>query len=229
MGRRLTAHRRTEPCEECGQIHEACTAHNRSHMPCKGKPVSGGTTCRFHGGTVPRGALSSSFKHGRYSQYLDGKALDRYQRGLSDRQLLVLEDEIALVDTRMGELLERIGKHDVPAWDLVKSEFLTLEAAARAGDQNGIRAALLGLSGAIRNGMSERDAWSDVLGVLDQRRKLVESERKRMLEAQQFVAVGQVMLMVAALNDAVRRHVKDRDTLAAISGEIRRLAPTAPS
>ena len=229
MGRRLTAHRRTEPCEECGQIHEACTAHNRSHMPCKGKPVSGGTTCRFHGGTVPRGALSSSFKHGRYSQYLDGKALDRYQRGLSDRQLLVLEDEIALVDTRLGELLERLGKHDVPAWDRVRARFGDLDAAARSGDREALRLALVGLSAAINEGMGDREAWADVLDIVDQRRKLVESERKRMLEAQQFVAVGQVMLMVAALNDAVRRHVKDRDTLAAISGEIRRLAPTAPS
>lgn len=39
------------PCTRCGQIHPGCTGHRSSGgQPCKNKPLTGLTVCRYHGG-----------------------------------------------------------------------------------------------------------------------------------------------------------------------------------
>lgn len=61
--------------------------------------------------------------------------------------------------------------------------------------------------------------WDSIVTLVEQRRKLVESERKRMLQLQQMITAEEAMVLVAQVLDAVRRHVLDRDTLAAIGRE----------
>lgn len=65
-----------------------------------------------------------------------------------------------------------------------------------------------------------REAWGEVLHVTGQRRVLVESERKRLVETQQMISSERAMVLVTALVDVVRRHVRDHDTLRAISGDL---------
>lgn len=65
--------------------------------------------------------------------------------------------------------------------------------------------------------------WPDVVAIMEQRRKLVESERKRLVDMQQMITTEQAMLLIAAISDAVRRHVDDRTILAAISADVARI------
>jgi hypothetical protein len=51
----------------------------------------------------------------------------------------------------------------------------------------------------------------------------VESERKRVVEAQQVIAIEQALGMMSVLVDVVRRHVRDDATLRIISNEFARL------
>lgn len=52
--RRGTAYRRTEACDECGQLHPDCTAHNKAKGPCGEFPQQGQTVCHLHGGKAPQ-------------------------------------------------------------------------------------------------------------------------------------------------------------------------------
>jgi hypothetical protein len=81
--------------------------------------------------------------------------------------------------------------------------------------------ALLGQ--AIDAGADDHDTWDAIIALTDQRRKLVESEAKRLQTMQQMISAQQAMVLVAALVDVVRRHVTDREVLAVISNEIRAL------
>ena len=60
-----------------------------------------------------------------------------------------------------------------------------------------------------------------------QRRRLVASERKRLVETQQMLSVEQAMLFVTALAEAARRHVTDPRVLAAMSDDIERTLSAA--
>lgn len=64
------------------------------------------------------------------------------------------------------------------------------------------------------------EAWAEVRDLVEQRRKLVESERKRMLEIQQMMTVTEAVAFVMAVMDVVKRHVADRSALAAIGNEL---------
>lgn len=61
--------------------------------------------------------------------------------------------------------------------------------------------------------------WETVVLLVEQRRRLVESERKRLIDLQQVVTAGEAVALATQLIDVVRRHVTDRETLAAIGRE----------
>ena len=62
--------------------------------------------------------------------------------------------------------------------------------------------------------------------LLDERRKLVESERKRLVEMQQMLSTEQAMTLLAAVIDGIKKNVPDRRPVAAIAADIGKLAGT---
>ena len=70
--------------------------------------------------------------------------------------------------------------------------------------------------------------WDDLCRLLDQRRKLVESERRRMVEMHQMLTTEEAMTLLAAVVDSLRRHVVDRKVLAAVSADLTRLVAHTP-
>ena len=164
---------------------QRCTAvSKRSGEHCRRAPTPGRSVCYYHGSKSPRGIASPNLTHGRYSQALPGRLLERYHTALADGVLLELRDEVAVLEARLVEVLGR-AEHD--------------EAA-----------------------------WPEARELIQERRRLVESERKRLVEQQQMLSVEQAMTLLAAVADTVRRHVRDRDTLAAISAELGRLVALPP-
>lgn len=65
--------------------------------------------------------------------------------------------------------------------------------------------------------------WGEFFALLEHVRALAETERRRLEAGHKALTSERVMLLVAALVDAVRRHVDDRGTLDAISRDISRL------
>ena len=70
--------------------------------------------------------------------------------------------------------------------------------------------------------------WDDLCRLLDQRRKLVESERRRMVEMHQMLTTEEAMTLLAAVVDSLRRHIVDRKVLAAVSADLTRLVAHTP-
>lgn len=56
--------------------------------------------------------------------------------------------------------------------------------------------------------------------LIEQRRRLVETERKRLVDMQQMITSEQAMLLVGALVGIIRARVNDPSTLAAIQSDI---------
>jgi hypothetical protein len=202
-----------------------CTSKSkRSGERCRKPPARGRATCRFHGGSSLVGPAAPAFKTGRYSKLLPAGLAERYTEALSDAELLGLRDEVALVDVRLAALLERVTTGEsAKAWRELVAAMDAFTAARARGDIATMNGTLNRVAEIAAAGQDDTAAWAEIVSLLDERRKLAESERKRLAEAGQWLSVEQATVLLTAVVDAVRRNVSDPASLRAIGDEINRL------
>jgi hypothetical protein len=210
-----------------------CTAYRRGGKePCKAFAMHGRNVCRLHGGKSLAGNASATFKTGRYSKHLPEHLRARYQTALGDADLLVMRDEVSLTDARLTDLITRLNDQDNAArWYSVRAAFREYtQALAHDGEEDAADPAMLltRLEGAIFAGSDDDRVWDGIADVIEQRRKLVESERKRLVDLQQMLTAEQAMVLLSQVADTVRRHVTDRTALAGISADLVRLMAHGP-
>lgn len=170
------------------------------------------------------GAASPQFRTGRYSKYLPARLSGKYEQSKSDPNLLALKEEVSVVDARIAELLERIDTGESQSqWALLQGVHSQLMMAVQARDTGKMAALIKRIGDLIDTGSKDASAWGDIFEAIEQRRKLVESERKRLVEMQQYVTAEQAMLLISALVDVVTRHVSDRDIISAIYSDVGKL------
>jgi len=175
---------------------------------CKQPVVPGKEVCHYHGGKTPGGIASPHYKTGRYSKYLPTRLLARYQEAKADPDLLELRSEIALTDARISELVARVDTGESGAlWGRLAGLTDKADQARYRGDTAALASVLNVLFQAIRAGAQDWETWAEVFGLLEQRRRLVESERKRLVEMHQMVQVEKAMVLVDRLALSVREHV----------------------
>lgn len=197
-----------------------CGAKTRSGEPCRKFAMPNGR-CRLHGGKTPQGFVLPQTTTGRYSKHLPTRMLATYDAAQADPDLLALNAEIALIDARLSDVLGRVDTGESGhIWQELKATYKELQDANRTGDTQAARVALTEIGSLITRGHLDYAAWSDVRTLIEQRRKLVESERKRLAEMQQLITSEQAMLLVARLYDSVTRHVSDRAVLTAIAADL---------
>lgn len=189
--------------------------------------MTGYEVCQVHGGATPRGAALPQFKHGRYSKSLPARLAARYAASASDPRLLELNQEIALVDARLEDMLARVDTGESGAiWTGLLSAKEELLAARRANDMPGQLAALALITDLITKGHADYRAWAEVGALLEQRRRLVESENKRRKDMQEFITSQQALTLMGAIVGIIKEHVTDRTQLNRIAHAIDALALT---
>jgi hypothetical protein len=162
--------------------------------------------------------------HGRYSKYLPSNVLIRYEEGLADPALMQQKDEIALLGARIIEIIARLNTGESPfAWRMVRAAYETLTGALFSKSPNDLKTAVEELHDAIDRAESEAEIWDELISLFEQRRRLVEGERRLEEMAAQNITAREMVTLVAALVDVIRRHVTDGETLTAIATEIRLL------
>jgi hypothetical protein len=75
----------------------------------------------------------------------------------------------------------------------------------------------------IEQATDDRDAWAEIGELIEQRRKLTESEQKRMVVLQQMMSIEEAMVIMHRIVDIVTRHVTDRQVISAIIVDLRAL------
>lgn len=221
-GAALSPHDEGSPHEE--QLDpRRCGARRRDGGRCTQWKLRGRPRCKLHGGRSLIGAEQPRFKTGRYSKHLPARLAGRYLEALEDPELLSTRAEIALVEARLAELLGRLTTGESGAAWRAAADALTLLEVALAGDGKGVSGALAHLRTIIAAGVGEAATWRELYAVLDQRTRLAESERRRLVEAHQVITVERALLLVSALSEVVRRHVTDRNVRNRIASDLQRL------
>lgn len=198
-----------------------CQAHKTNGDPCNAQAIRGKRVCRVHGGLTPSGLASPHYTHGRYSKALPARLAARYDEATTDPALLELRADVALLDARLADVLGRVDTGESGAlWTTLQNHRRDVLAAKRAGDSVAQAVALNALLETVGQGHADYRAWQEIGALLEQRRKLVESERKRLIEAQQTLTVEKAMLLIGAISGIIKAHVHDRAILAAIGRDI---------
>ena len=196
----------------------------RSGKRCKNNTSAGKVVCHIHGGKTPVGIASPNYKTGRYSKYLPSRLAGRYQEAVNDPGLLELNHEIALMDARLTSLLERVETGETASlWEDVSRAWAELTAAIREQNKVKQQETAVKLDALIRSGQDDYEAWHEIQDTIEQRRKLVESERKRLVEAQQHVTTVQAMTLIGNILAIIKNNVTDAKTLQAISADVGQL------
>lgn len=208
-----------------------CEAKSKqSGQRCKRHAVPGKRVCVIHGGKSASGAASATFKHGRYSKDLPTRLAQRYHEAQADSELLELREEIALVDSRLADLLLRVDSGEAGHWwKELKRIYGEYQEAVGKSDVATMSKRLAELGGSIQSGTSDYHAWGEVYNVIEQRRKLVESERKRMVELGQMISAAAAMVLIARLTEVIQTHVTDKRALAAIAADVGKLIAQDPA
>jgi hypothetical protein len=191
---------------------------------CVNYPVKGMTRCRMHGGSTPVGEKNPNFTHGRYSKNMPPRLITRYMEAKSDPDILVLKDEISLIEARLGDLLSRVDSGESGIiWKRLSEAFEAFNVARNQKDASLMMTYLEEMHTLIKKGKSDYAAWNEVSSILELRRKLVESERKRLIQAQQVITVDKVMTLLGAVDNIIRSHIGDQLTIQNIALDIRNL------
>ena len=200
-----------------------CGAKKRDGTPCRARAIPNGR-CRLHGGKSLIGPASPTFKHGRYSKVIPSNLGERYQQALADENLLALNEEIALFDARLGQLLSKVDTGEAGAlWRKAKDEYKLLDQAIRDGDAAELKTHMANLGVLLGRGVSDYAAWDEIGKTVALREKLAASERKRLVETQVTLDLRTGQAFILRVLQSVERHVEDRQTLAAIATELRPL------
>lgn len=200
----------------------------------------------MHGGKSLAGVASPNFKTGRHSQDLPLRLRARYGDRIADPNLLSLADDIALTDTRIGELLAKLPDDEETArtWNAFTLHFAAARAAySRARDKRrteeqradaqaefwqAFEAAEMLYEEGMKAQSDASEIWSGVAFFAGEKRKAVETEITRIARATEMITRDQAAMLVAGIAAVIRANVNDRTALQRIQDGIRRLVSFSP-
>lgn len=200
-----------------------CGAKKKNGKPCTAtliNPDNG--RCRMHGANSRAGIAHHNFIDGRTSRRLPARMVAAYEAAQADPNLLELRNDIALVDARLSDVLSRVDSGEAGSlWKNARDAMAQFQAAG--ADLAKAKSALAVLNDVLVRGAGDWEAWHEIGDLLDQRRRLIESERKRLTDMHQMIATERVMLLMGALANVIREHVDDKNVLNEISNDFSRI------
>jgi hypothetical protein len=204
-----------------GENAPRCGARTRRGEPCRNAGMPPSNRCRMHGGASLRGIEHPNFRHGKFAKDLLPRLQQDYYRTLEDSRILALVDEIALLSTRIHDVL-RSGESG-KAWKDVHAAWSEVDEAVSEGDAHRLRKGLEEMERTIRSGLRDQRHWEEIGALLERLRKLKDSEFRHRIDSRMAVTTEQLASEVACVLDILKRNVKDPDVMRSINEELRRL------
>jgi hypothetical protein len=192
--------------------------------------------CRIHGGKSLVGAAAGPYRNGRYSKYLPTRMLERYEDAATDTELIALREDVALIDARIADMLQRVDTGECgETWKALQEAVHEFDKAERgmnaASSDKTIELKRIDREEAMRTiivlvqeGMADYAAWREIGSLIEQRRKTVETEQKRLIAMQQVITNDRAMVMMDRMLDIIERNVTDRSIRSAITSEFRAMS-----
>lgn len=171
------------------------------------------------------GAAHPGYKHGRYSRNLPDRLQGHFLDYLTDPNKLALDSEIALLQTRITELITKLDvEGSAQAWAKAKQVKNDMLFANRRRDAMAFSEKLQELSNLLDKGVEDFQSWEQIGHFIDRLRKVQEAEVKRIQAAQETMSHQEAMAFLTAIAGILRREIKDPQTLTRLTNEFAKLS-----
>lgn len=159
----------------------------------------------MHGGKSLSGPAHPNYKTGKHSNVLPERMRENYERAVADEELVSLRSELAVIDARVLDLLQRADAGESgKRWKALLDQVKLVESAP---DGLELHQGLKELSRMIRAGAADAYTWDEIRDWFIVRERLTRSERKRLVEAKLVMSVEQAQLVMAMFVDAAKEAV----------------------
>jgi hypothetical protein len=176
-----------------------------------GEPARRGRTkCRLHGGNTLSGTAHGNYRHGRYSKVIPVRLAAKYDEARVNPRLLSLQDDIAMAESRLADLFQRVDSGESGAlWQSLGTTLDAFNAAMVQNDLPAMHVQLATLRRLITQGKDDYQAWEEIQKLWETRCKLTQTETKTLMTLQQMVTTEQLMLMFGVVTDTIQRAVTE--------------------
>ena len=228
-----------------GHIHygkKRCQSWSpRKKRQCMGLDMGNGR-CRVHGGKSLSGISHPNYKTGKYVKSLPRRYFENYENALRDPNYLKLSNEIALLDSRLselisqidnktsstifGELVSKVNKMEKAQAIIVRSQNIQDEDQRKLVQEKAnidFLESVADIARLSKSGAKEWYIWSDITDLIEKRRRLVETERRLLIDMQMLINTQDVMVLLDAVMESVRRNVTNRNIRQSIQADFIRL------
>lgn len=199
-------------CLDCYHRWQICGAKQKAAarrgelVKCSGKPMPNGR-CRMHGGNSVGAPLTAQ---GRRSKYLPVRLLERVTEALDDPDLVALTADIALMDALITERTSELGENTrAELWGRagVVIDSITEDCIY---DPDSMMHKMAELAEIVENGKGIESRIREIINLTEQKRKLADTEVKRMGVLNQFVSARELAAFTGRILEAIETTVKDR-------------------
>lgn len=213
---------RPDPCKRIAK---------QSGKPCKKRAVPGFPVCRAHGAGTPAQGKPGFYSDPTYiekllemtdrrTSYLPDTLAERYNAATNDGELLALRGDLALIEVRLSQLLERVHTGESgDKWEEIREAIGRIRHCAVTGETASVIVEVEKAFEIIDDSEKDAAVWKEIMDVLDHRKRLAEGEAQRLVRLNQMIAAEDAVKLIERLLDAVKTHVKDPHVYSAIAYE----------
>lgn len=198
---------------------------------CK-RPAMENGRCHLHGGKTPKRQDSLNWEHGHSSKYAPAGMEQAFKELVTSSETLTLKNEIALMDLRLIQLVETLPAEGVLPSRVLDAWYRVLHAINNADGSEGlleIVTLLDNMDKLLKESYRVQQAWMEIKDGMETRRKLVDTEIKRVKASYEAIPVDQAMHLVYFMRDIIVEEIQDEETKKRIIGRFRKEVLKAPN
>lgn len=206
-----------EERKELGILPYMCGVKTKSAGWCKGRKVTGRSTCRMHGGKTPIGPESPAWKTGATSvlAFLRPELREAAEQKRRDVNRLDLTNELALLSAaELEAVTDWASGGGGDAWIKLRTHADTYNAEVKRGkdaDVQMMRSSIDSIMGLIYGNSARVDARDKMQVIIDNIRKVAETERRRSMSLRTMMATEEIMAILGRIGETIARVVPDQE------------------
>lgn len=199
-----------------------CKMIKRDGERCKQGVRQGWTVCKYHGAGGTDAPAGRPPVNGIYSKHLPTRYIADFEEYMANPNLIAMREGMALIDVRVGELLQCLETADAPqAWNKIAVALAMIEKDIKDAKFDNLQGIVDVIRDAITAHKNDRDVWHELIHLIDERRKIADVERRRIEAARKYLTLQEANAMMAFFTASVMKHVSDPKERTLISNDMR--------